>query len=123
MFTFTYAISAEIRRPMAIPLNRKRTALRNPFNRISLAASGFETRDRFHGSVLEGVREKFCRMATTLASQSDSYPKASRQSNHADVSLIPRHLGTISAAAYDHGGGQSRVVDNLSAPQTRLIAR
>jgi len=54
MFTVTYATGAEIKRPMAMALNRNRTALRNPVNRISLAASGFETRDRFHGSVLEG---------------------------------------------------------------------
>jgi len=58
-------------------------------------------------------------VATTIPSQSDSYPKASRQSN-ADVPLVPRHARTLATRAHYYGRDQFGVTGDFSAPQTRL---
>src|SRR5260370_21536251 len=59
-------------------------------------------------------------MATTLALQSDSYPKAASQSGHADVPLVPRSARAVSGHVSDCRHYQSGLARDFPSSQTRL---
>src|SRR5260370_40768052 len=59
-------------------------------------------------------------MATTLALQSDSYPKAASQSKYADVPLVLRPGRAVSGHVLDCRYYQSGLARDFPSSQTRL---